>query len=200
MGTPLVSAAFGRHGLSLIVAIIALHSGVFLTLTAVLLKITSRAPGGIRVILQNTAANLVKNPIIMSIVVGLIWRLTALELPSPLHNLLTLLGNAAAPLALFCLGASLPTAGRLSLTPEVALAAIIKLIVLPSAVGAVAWTIGLPDLPWRVAVLTAAVPTGANAILLARRANQFSESSAHTVVLATAVSVLTITALLSWLH
>jgi predicted permease len=39
LGTPLVSAAFGPPGLSLILTIIAVHSGVLLPLAAVLIEI-----------------------------------------------------------------------------------------------------------------------------------------------------------------
>jgi malonate transporter and related proteins len=74
------------------------------------------------------------------------------------------------------------------------------LVILPCFVGVVAWELGLPDLSWRVAILTAAVPTGANAILLARRKTNFSEASANTVLLATALSVLTITVILDWVR
>jgi malonate transporter and related proteins len=74
-----------------------------------------------------------------------------------------------------------------------------KLAVLPISVGLAAWIVGLPSLQWRVAVLTAAMPTGANAFLLARRATNFAEVSATTVVLTTAISVLTISVLLNWM-
>jgi malonate transporter and related proteins len=198
-GTPLVSAAFGPQALAVILAIIAVHSGVLLPLTALLIEIGSRSQGNIRTAFQNTAINLLKNPIIMSILIGFAWRGTGLGLPSAVQNLLTLLGNAAAPLALFCLGAALPTTvGRSLISSEAVLAVIIKLAILPFTVGLVASKIGLSDLAWRVAVLTAAVPTGANAILLARRDASFSEASANIVVLATALSVLTIPMILGW--
>jgi len=200
LATPLVSAAFGTQGLTLILAIIAVHSGVLLPLAAVLIEVGSGKQGGIGVVVRNSAINLSKNPIIMSILLGFIWRLSGLDMPLALHNFFGLLGRAAAPLALFCLGTSLPPLARgSSSVREAAAGTIMKLAVLPLSVGLVAWAAGLPGLQWRVAVLTAAMPTGANAFLLARRATDYAEASATTVVLTTAISVLTITALLNWM-
>ena len=200
-GAPLVSAAFGLQALPVPLAIIALQSAVLLPLTAILVEIGSRSQGSIRTVVHNTALNLLKNPIIMSLLIGIAWRTTGLDLPLPVHNLLTLLGNAAAPLALFCLGAALPTAATKSvISPEVILAVIIKLIILPTGVGIIAAEAGLSGLSWRVVVLTAAVPTAANAILLARPETRFSEASANIVVLATSLSAVTVTAILSWVR
>jgi predicted permease len=83
---------------------------------------------------------------------------------------------------------------------EAVCATILKLVVLPIVVGTLARMAGLSGLPWTVAVVTAAMPTGANAFLLARRASAFAEASASTVVLATAMSVLTISGLLVWIR
>jgi malonate transporter and related proteins len=200
LGTPLVSAAFGQQGLTLILVIIAVHSGILLPLATVLIELDSGKQGGANIVVRNSIVNLLKNPIMMSILLGFLWRLTGLGMPMPLHTLLTLLGRAASPLALFCLGATLPgISGGILVLREAILATTLKLLILPISVGVACWLVRLPDLSWHVAVLTAAMPTGANAILLARRATDFAEESATVVVLSTAVSVLTITVLLNWI-
>jgi malonate transporter len=200
LGTPLVAAFFGPQGVTQILAIIAFHSGVLLPLAAVLMELGSGRQGGVRAVIHRTVHGLVGNPIIVSIFLGFAWRATGIAVPGPIHNLLAVLGPSAAPLALFCLGASLPAiATEPAIIREATVATLLKLTVLPFCVGWVAWFMGLSGLPWRVAVVTAAMPTGANAFLLARRATSFAESSACTVVVATAVSVISITGLLTWL-
>ena len=200
LATPLVSAAFGQPGLSLILVIIAVHSGVLLPLAAVLIELDSGKQGGATVVIRNSILNVLRNPIMMSILLGFLWRLTGIGVPMPLHNLLTLLGRAASPLALFCLGATLPgISGSILVFREAILTTTLKLLILPIFIGAICWLARLPDLQWRVALLTAAMPTGANAFLLARRASDFAEASATAVVLATGISVLTITVLLNWI-
>jgi predicted permease len=201
LGTPLVSAVFGSQGVSLILTIIALHSGVLLPLAAVLIELGSGRQGGVRVVARNTSVGLLRNPIMMSILLGFLWRATGIPIPAPLHELFSLLGHAASPLALFCLGASLPPLTKEpQVVREAVFASLLKLTGLPLCVGAFSSLMGLSGLPWRVAVVTAAMPTGANAFLLARRATAFAEASAATVVIATATSVITITVLLTWLR
>jgi predicted permease len=49
-------------------------------------------------------------------------------------------------------------------------------------------------------VLTAGLPTGANAFLIARGTTTYGESSATTVAMATLISVVTIPVILYWLQ
>ena len=54
---------------------------------------------------KRTLKNLVTNPIILGIVLGMIWSVFKLPLPSILNKSVTYLGNCASPLALIGLGA-----------------------------------------------------------------------------------------------
>ena len=60
----------------------------------------------------------------------------------------------------------------------------------------IAASIALAPLPLAVAVLTAAMPTGANAFLLAFRNDELVEVSAGTVLVSTILSVVTISLVL----
>lgn len=200
LGTPVVSAVFGAKGVALILPIIAFHSGILLPIAAILIEVGTRRQGGVGVVIKNTALALCRNPIIISIALGFIWRAAGISIPIPLKQLLTLLGSAAAPLALFCLGASIPPlASGSPVMREAVFATMLKLVGLPVLVGVMARMAGLSGLPWTIAVVTAAMPTGANAFLLARKATAFAEASAATVVVATSISILTITGLLDWI-
>jgi malonate transporter and related proteins len=201
LGTPVVSAVFGAKGVALILAIIAFHSGVLLPLAACLIEIGVPKQGGVAIVLRNTVSGMVRNPILMSIFLGFAWHGIHLPMPGPLHDLLAMLGRAATPLALFSLGASLPTFDRgWPTVREAAFTTVIKLSILPVCVGVLAHVMGLSGLPWKVAVVTAAMPTGANAFMLARRATEFSAVSASTVVITTTLSLGSIAGLLSWLR
>lgn len=57
-------------------------------------------------LLKKTLFNVVTNPIILGIVVGLIWSLLKLPQPTIMMKTITYLGNCASPLALIGLGAS----------------------------------------------------------------------------------------------
>ncbi|HJU19036.1 MAG TPA: AEC family transporter [Stellaceae bacterium] len=179
-GVPIVSAAFGTPGLALILPIIALHSGILLPLGSALIEYGNQSGSG--AVLGNTLRSLLRNPIIMAIAVGFLWHVGGAPVPAPVHTLFGLLGQAAPPLALFCVGASLPAVASGS-AREAALAAALKLAVLPAVIGAAALAAGLSGLPVKVALVTAAMPTGANAFLVARRAPAFADTSARIVVI-----------------
>jgi malonate transporter and related proteins len=63
-----------------------------------------------------------------------------------------------------------------------------------------AYAAGLSGLPLTIAVIAAAMPTGANAFLLSRRAAGFVQASASAVVVTTVLSVATLSSLLLWMH
>ena len=190
---PVISATFGAPGLSQIVPIIALHSGVLLPLAAVLIEIGSQ--GANRAVLRNTAQSLIRNPIIMSIIMGFVWNAGGIPVPPPIRALLQLFGAAAPSLALFCVGASLPCIAG-GYAREALLATTLKLGVLPITIGALSISAGLSGLPLKVALITSAMPTGANAFLVARRVAASTETSAWIVVTSLIVSLPILSALL----
>lgn len=64
-----------------------------------------------KVQIGKTAKNIVTNPIILGILVGLLWSVLKLPLPAILNRSVTYLGNVASPLALIGLGASFEFSG-----------------------------------------------------------------------------------------
>ena len=78
---------------------------------------------------------------------------------------------------------------------QTAVTAVLKLAVLPVLVWGFGTLMGLGRLEMAVAVTAAALPTGANAFLLARRYGAGSDASGAAVLVSTAISVAT----LSWM-
>jgi predicted permease len=197
MGIPVTVAALGPAALSPLMAIIALHSAILLTLTTLLME--AGAAGGQRpaVVLRNTLRGTLRNPIIMSICAAFLWRGLGLPVPGLLLDTLRLPGAAAVPLALICLGGSLPAPRAGAVGVEALLGAVLKLALMPALVWTIGRQAGLAELPLQVATITAGLPTGANAFLLARRAEHLMAISATTVVLTTLVSLGTLGVLLS---
>jgi malonate transporter and related proteins len=190
MGIPIVRAVFGPPAVVYLLAIIAFHSALLLPLAAVLVELGGHRRGGLAGILAATLGGLARNPVILAILAALLWRLSGLGLPGPVLRLLGMLGDAAPALALFCLGASLPGFGRVVAAPEAMLITGLKLVLLPLAVAGTSRLTGLSGLPFAVAVLTAAMPTGANAFLLARSTATLAEDSAAAVALSTTLSLI----------
>jgi malonate transporter and related proteins len=189
LGTPLVSALWGVAGLNLLIGII-IFTNILIPLSIILMEIGSNTKTS-RLIVSDILLALLKNPVIVFTILGLLWRLTGLPLPAPARLFVDLLARAAAPLALFCLGMSLP-AIRWDVIQEAAMGSALKLIVMPALVWGFCYAVGVSGLALAVAVLTAAMPTGANAFLVARGTTAYGASSATTVVLATLLSLITL--------
>ena len=203
LGVPIIDSAYGAEGVAYLLAVVAFHSALLLPLATILIEADGSGAGGHRgplAVLRAVLPGLLRNPVVMVIVAAMAWRATGLGLAAPVEQLLHLLGAAGPPLALFCLGATLPKPEGLKGLRDVALASALKLLAMPALVALFAWLAGVRDVAFAVVVLAAAMPTGANAFMLARRFGTMMEASASTVVVSTALSLLSLTALLGWLR
>jgi len=200
LGVPIVDSAFGSEGVAYLLAVVAFHAALLLPLATILIEADAGGGRGPVAVLRATLPGLLRNPVVICIALALMWRGTELGLAAPVERLLFMLGAAGPPLALFCLGASLPKLEGLRGLADVAVASALKLVVMPALVAALAWVAGVRGTAFAVVVLAAAMPTGANAFLLARRFGTMMEASANTVVVSTALSLLTLTVLLGWLR
>jgi predicted permease len=140
----------------------------------------------------------VRNPIVMAVLLALVWNALHLPVPGAARRTLELLGAASPPLALFCLGGSLASFRVAGAMGEVAWSLVLKLAVLPLLVWGICLAMGLGALETAVAVTSAALPTGANAFMLARRYRTGAERSGATVLVSTVISVFTLAAVLAW--
>ena len=204
LGIPVIDAAYGRDGVANLLGVIAFHSGILLPMATILIAADPanhgdgrRGPFGV---LRASLPGLLRNPVVVSIVLAFVWRATGVAIPEPVQRFLGLLGAAGPPLALFCLGATLPRPTGWSDLREVSLAALFKLVLMPALVAGFAHLAGVTGVAFAVVVMASALPTGANAFLLARRFATMAEASASTVVVSTALSVVTLTFLLAWLR
>lgn len=199
MGIPLMLAAFGQPGLAVLLAILALHSMVLLSATTIVAEIGLHARAPWRRVLRATALGVVRNPVVMAVVAAFLWRLAGLPPPpGVISATLALLGAATPPAALFCLGGSLARFDVAAGWRETLVATTLKLLAMPALVWLFAWAMALPPLETAVAVLAAALPTGANAFLLAQRYQVGAARSGATVLVSTVISVATLAVLLGW--
>ena len=139
------------------------------------------------------AMGLVKNPMIVSVGLGIAWGATGLTLPVPVNEFLTLLGSAATPCALFAIGASL--AGRSAERVEVAAwLSFAKLILHPLAVAGACWLFGIGGYTVGVMIAAAALPVAGNVFILAQHYQVAPQRVSTAILLSTAASVITVTA------
>jgi malonate transporter len=161
VGIPVLTAAFGPDSLQYAFPVIAFHGLVAFTLYYLA---APHAGAGAR--LGASLANAAKNPIVLSLMLGLACNGAQLALPAPLASILALLSNAALPCALLALGAAL-AAFRMRGWPETAATVAVKLFLLPACVlGMALFVFRLPAPATAVLVVLAACPVGVNAAAL----------------------------------
>lgn len=197
VGIPLASETLGEAGLTLLLVLIALHSPLMLAVSSVAIALVTTpaaGKGGVAAAaLTQSLRALARNPIILAILAGALYRVTGLPLEGVPRAVIDRVAETAVPLALMALGMSLNHYGISgNVRPAIALC-VVKLALLPALVFVFARLFGLDELTTAVVVLAAAGPTGVNAYLLATRVSTGLALAANTITLSTAASVVTLT-------
>lgn len=157
LGLPIIAHVIGETGLRYAFMVIAFHS-----LLAFSLYYFSSSPQN-QASRWHTMVKSLKNPIVMSLVLGLVLNRSGLQLPVAVSSVLAMLGKAALPCALFVLGASL-SRFQLSSYRQGAVIAALKLMVLPFLVLVMArGVLALPDEVIMVLIILSACPVGISA-------------------------------------
>ena len=138
--------------------------------------------------------SLLRSPIFVSTVLGLIAAGLQLPLPKVMNSTFEMLAPAAIPVALFCLGASLQFKRTQTSVAEIATLIGVKLIAHPALTWLAFVLVGVSDVIWlKATLLLCALPTGALVHVIAMRYNAFEQSSSQLIVLSTLLSLLTVT-------
>lgn len=112
--------------------------------------------------------SIVANPFVFSSLGGIAWQVTGLELPPMALQVLDIIGRGGLGLALLTVGAGLRIGEAISSWPPVALAVVLKLLVMPVLMATMLTIMGVQGEAFAVAVLCGSVPTGSGAYVLAR--------------------------------
>lgn len=193
VGLPIIIAALGQQMVGIVFMIITFHSALLFTLTF-LLSAKSQQTFSWRAF----AKNMLLNPVVLSISSGLAVNLLGFTLFDDLANGLSLLAKPAIACALFVLGANLAFYKVADNLQASIIATIIKLVVLPCGVYFFAGSVfHLEQSLLNVLVLLSASPLGVNAYLIANQIKQHQATLASSVVLSTALSVVSFSIWLS---
>jgi malonate transporter len=186
VGIPVLVQAFGPASLQYAFPVIAFHGLIAFTLY----YLAAPHAGGAR--LGPALANAVKNPIVLSLMLGLALNALRVALPAPLTAVLAWLSAAALPCALLALGASL--AGfRLHQPLQTAATVAAKLFLLPACVLAMATLLfRLPPPACAVLVVIAACPVGVNAAALVQADGKNTTLVSSAILLSSVLCVFTL--------
>lgn len=157
-----------------------------------------------RIIFVKVAKSLVRNPLLVSPVLAIIIPLLGIQMPGSINVFLKLLGGAASPCALIALGLFLAGNSARKTQHEratVTMLVVFKLVLHPVLTWWLATKVfALPPLLTHTAVLMAALPTGTGPFMLAEFYRREASVTSKCVLLSTVISLLTISAYLSFIR
>ncbi len=197
LGIPMLVLLLGEAAVGPVMLVLAVDLIVFGSLIVIL--ITGSRDGRMSIgVLRTVGLGLLKNPMIVSISLGLIVSSSGAQIPQPANEFLTILGAAATPGALFAIGASLATksAEKVAVAGWLSFA---KLILHPAAV-AFAALVMLPVEPYAAGVMiaAAALPVAGNVYILAQHYGVAPTRVSASILLSTAASVFTVSAVIAY--
>lgn len=200
MGLPLMLTAYGADGaLPTIVATLCLTLLFISGVVAVLEGTRASEQLTFRMAAQLTG-RVLRNPLVVSPLLGILFSAAALPLPKAAGNYLDLMAASVGPAALFSLGLSLIDRKLTGNVGEVIWLSTLKVLINPVVTFALVTYVFAMDPFWsRAAVILSAMPTGANAYVVAQQYNVHVQTTSSVVVVSTAMSVVTISCLLIWL-
>ncbi len=197
LGLPMLILLLGEKAIGPVMLVLSIDLIVFGSLIVIL--ITGARDGRMSLgIFRTLGRGLLSNPMIVSIVLGLLWSGLSLPIPQPMNDFLDLLGGAATPCALFAIGASLASksAERMAVAGWLSFA---KLVLHPIFV-----TIGALYLfnvnPYSAAVMIAcaALPVAGNVYILAQHFGVAPHRVSASILISTVLSVLTVSLVVGW--
>lgn len=191
LGVPMLVLLLGAEAAGTVILVLVIDLIVFSSLLTIVItaakegRITGELP---RIIM----GGLIRNPMVVSMALGLMWSATGLGLAAPVSATTTLLGAAATPGALFAIGASL-TANRAERLTVAGWLSFAKLVLHPAAVGVAALAIFRVD-PFAAGVLisAAALPVAGNVYILAQHFEVAVARVSAAILLSTVFSVATL--------
>ena len=196
LGIPMLAMLLGKAAVGPVLMVLAVDLVVFSTILTLIITGLRGGTVGLAM-LGGLVMGLLKNPMIVSVVLGLAWGATGWSLPVPVNEFMTLLGAAATPCALFAIGASL--AGRAPERVEIAAwLTLAKLVLHPAAVAIAAlWLFTVDPFAAGVMIAAAALPVAGNVFILAQHYGVAPQRVSTAILLSTAISVLTVTVVIA---
>ncbi len=209
IGIALIGLMYGPEGLVTLFTLVSVHSLVLLTSATVVLElavaheqkrgtndeVTSAPRHPVATVLM-AVKNALLHPVPLPIIAGLLFAQTGFAIPAVIDKPLELLANAFGPLALVMVGVTLANT-RVGEHWRQALAlAGVKNLLHPLLVFGLCRLLGVSGVPMTVMVVASALPIGANVFLFSQRYKVAEELITASVVVSTALALVTLTVVL----
>lgn len=190
LGLPLAKAALGDAAVPSVALVIVFNALILWTLVTVSIEWARHGSFSLKGFAK-MLRGVLTNPCVASILAGLLYGASGWPLPEAVDLPLGMLAQAASPLAMIALGTGLAEYGVRDGWRISAAISVVKLVVQPLVVWALAELLGLPLMEKRVVVLLASMSVGANVYLMSKQFKVLEGPVASSLVLSTGLAALT---------
>lgn len=107
VGYPVAAMALGSPAAIFLALNMVVENLLVIPAALILAEVGRQGGQGVREVVRSTAMRLVRNPVLIGLTIGVSLALGGIELPAPVDTAIDMLADAAAPTALFVIGATL---------------------------------------------------------------------------------------------
>ncbi|GFE65343.1 AEC family transporter [Litoreibacter roseus] len=191
LGLPIMERAYGADALDPNYAIIALNSPTCYLLGIAAMEIVRGRGAGAGATILSIFKAIFRNALVIGIMLGFAVNLSGFALPNVLNEAIDLMIRAALPAAIFGLGGVLAQYRIEGDIGPVLMICAFTLILQPAATWGLGIAYELDEAAFRSAIITAAMAPGINCYVFANMYGVAKRVAASTVLIATALSVIT---------
>ncbi len=188
VGLALIASLYGDQGVAAMSVIMAFLVPLFNILSVLILGYYSRDIGA-QFEWRFLISSLVRNPLIMAVILGVVAGYNGWSLPPVLDKAGRYFSSITLPLALICIGGSLSLKSLAETSVASCWAALFKTAIMPLLFVPVVWWLGFRDMELGVLFLAFACPTAAASFVMAKSFNGNSALAANIIVLSTLLSM-----------
>ena len=190
-GMPLATGMYGHEAAYSIAMLLCLTVPIYNTVAVITLSLFSETRTK-RFSLVQLATDIVRNPLILGCVTGIIFGVYRIDLPSAINQPISELAAAASPLALFLMGGDFTFRSLNNNLLKVFLATIVRLIIIPLVAVIVFIPMGFRNIELSVLLCLFATPTAVASYIMASNMGCDGELAGQIVVMTTTFSCFSI--------
>lgn len=197
MGLPLCGLIFGPESTTPVVLTMIMTICFLFAITLAISEFSLQEEPNVGKALQKTLLTLIKNPLVVAPILGLVFSVMGIGIPRPVQQFTSMLSASASPCALVCIGLFIGHTKNKRIHPELSIQLVLKLLVLPALTAFFVFFIftDMPLLYKQAAVLLAALPTGTGPFMLAVLFKRESDLTSQTIFVSTLISLGTVSLL-----
>lgn len=193
LGIPLTLSALGSQAAGPMALILSVNTPLlWLCGTLQMAWLDRKQSGSPASLILPIILDLARNPIMLALGFGLLWRLTGIGLHPVVDRTVELLAQAGSPTALIALGINLFRFEVRGAKLGIVIMCVLKLLAMPVIAWTLAHLLQLPPVVTAVVVLFAAMPTGANAYIFAVQYRRLVNPVSGAVALGTLLAAVTL--------